>query len=143
MPLPFELPARFRAKIIEEPSGCWTWTGAQSGGYGYFHWEKMRSAHRFAYEVVVGAVPVSLQLDHLCRNRLCVNPAHMEPVTQRENIMRGEGLAAQEVKRTHCPRGHEYTPENTKVIPSRPTARYCRRCHLERTREYRAAKRSG
>lgn len=142
-------PAERFFKMVEKTDSCWLWTGGKTpGGYGKF-WNGKREevAHRFAYRLLAGAFDETLDLDHLCRVRHCVNPAHLEPVTRSVNLRRGElagpldggqGAARQRAK-TQCPQGHEYTPENTYVLPSRPTARYCRRCHLLSTR----ARRSG
>lgn len=86
---------RFLAKAIipsDVLSGCWEWRAAKAGGgYGRFAPDGRRQvqAHRFAYEIVCGAIPDGLDLDHLCRNRGCVNPAHLEPVTRQENVRRG------------------------------------------------------
>lgn len=120
------------------PMACWPWTGAlDQNGYGAF-WDgrSMRKAHRVIYETLVGPVPDGLQLDHLCRNRACTNTAHLEPVTARENSMRGETIAAANAAKTHCPVGHEYTPDNT--MRSKLGKRQCRRCH----REWHARKRA-
>lgn len=89
---------RFWAKVdIDPPSGCWLWTGAvdEATGYGRF-WtaDGLGYAHRIAHELFVGPIPAGLDIDHLCRVRRCVNPAHLEPVTRRENLLRGETLAA-------------------------------------------------
>lgn len=83
------LPERFWAKAFER-EGCWLWCGTMFGGYGqYSHEGKTRKAHRRSYEALVGPIPEGLALDHLCRNPSCVNPAHLEPVTWRENVYRG------------------------------------------------------
>lgn len=87
--------------------------------------------HRLAYEVMVGPIPDGLVIDHLCRQRACVNPDHLEPVTNRENLLRGETLTAAEAATTHCPQGHPYTPENTYLRPDRPMGRCCRMCRQE------------
>lgn len=101
--------------ISPEPnSGCWLWTGGTRQGYGlYTEYDaasvptrKTRNAHLVVYELLVGPVPAGFQLDHLCRNRICVNPGHLEPVTQRENVLRGEGVAALRARRTTCKNGH-------------------------------------
>lgn len=95
---------RFIAKV-EPTEDCWNWTGAvQTGGYGFF---QGKLAHRLAYEWMVGPIPPGLTIDHLCYNRLCINPAHLEPVTSAENIRRAAA------RRTHCKRGHELTDANT------------------------------
>ena len=109
---------RFEAKVSPEPnSGCWLWTGClTTGGYGMLQLDGGRIpkyAHRLAYEHHVGLIPEGLQIDHLCRVRSCVNPSHLEPVTQRENGLRGESMAAQQARQTHCIHGHEFTQENT------------------------------
>lgn len=111
---------RFLARV-EFTEECWNWTGnLDRKGYGVMAIGKIPTkAHRIAYTVITDAIPCGLVIDHLCRNRRCVNPDHLEPVTQEENKRRG--VAA----RTHCKHGHEYTAENT--ITSRGF-RECRTC---------------
>ncbi|WP_353848602.1 HNH endonuclease signature motif containing protein [Cellulomonas sp.] len=95
-----------------------------------------------AWEQENGPIPPGMQLDHLCRVRECVNPLHLELVTQRENILRGESPAAHHARKTHCDHGHEFTPENTYRAPSRPRTRICRACVTESTRRRNAKRRS-
>lgn len=86
---------------------CWEWIGTvNSGGYGSFNDGRQFKAHRWSYARFKGPIPPSLTLDHLCRNRRCVNPDHLEPVTNRENILRGNGPTAENARKTHCKRGH-------------------------------------
>jgi len=120
------------AKVRITP-GCWLWTSAVDGkGYGTLTIKgKQPKAHRLVYERYKGAIPDGLQLDHLCRVRNCVNPDHLEVVTNQENQLRG--LAGQRNREravliTHCPRGHEYTLENTYItMKGWRTCRACRR----------------
>ena|SRR3990167_6146490 len=118
---------RFIEKILATPDGCWQWAASKSrGGYGQFKTQgKVKRAHRVAYEFFMGAIPEGLQIDHLCRNRGCVNPLHLEPVTAKVNIHRSEGLAAKNIPKTHCPRGHCYSGRNLIMYENR---RYCREC---------------
>lgn len=114
---------RFWEKV-EKTDSCWIWKGGLMGG-GYGKWENS-NAHRFAYKTLVGDIPEGLQLDHLCRNRQCVNPKHLEPVTAKVNTLRGESPSAKQARQTHCKRGHEFTEENT--YWTTPTAKNCRAC---------------
>jgi len=104
--------------------GCWIWLGViQGNGYGKYG---KQLAHRLIYEKAKGTVPNGLQLDHLCRVRSCVNPDHLEPVTQRENILRGDSFSAKNAAKTSCPSGHPYTKENTRIRAN--GYRECREC---------------
>jgi hypothetical protein len=122
---------RFEEKIEPGPDGCWNWTGALVPcGYGQ-KWDGTRvvPAHRWSYEYHIGPIPEGLHIDHLCRNRRCVNPWHLEPVTPQVNSLRGkagEVNGARGRAKTHCPYGHEYTPENT--YRHKRGDRQCRTC---------------
>lgn len=121
---------RFWRRVNKQTDGCWHWTGTRDqDGYGVLRAHKQRNirAHRFAYELIVGPVGDGLVMDHLCRVRHCVNPEHLEPVTPRENVVRGEPK-----QRPHCANGHERTPENVRIRPD--GARACRVCERERQR---------
>lgn len=123
---------RFWAKVDRRgPDDCWLWTGAvQSRGYGQLGVDgKLVYAHRWAYEHEVGPIPDGLTIDHLCRTRLCVNARHLEPVTNKVNIQRGESPWATNARKTHCVNGHEFTLENTFARPGGRGCRMCKRAH--------------
>lgn len=124
------LPDRFWDKVTFA-EGCWLWTGAcNSNGYGnYFHRNSYWNAHRVAFNALVGDIPAGLQIDHLCRVRCCVNPAHLEAVSPRENTLRGNSLSAQKAKQTHCQHGHEL--EAPRPIGGK-LSRRCRYCDRAR-----------
>lgn len=120
---------------------CWQWIGATVDGYGVFLLDgKQRKAHRVSYEWLCETVSDGLELDHLCRNRACVRPVHLEPVTGAENRRRGTSFAAVNALKTHCPKSHPYDEANTHV--DKNGRRHCRACGRERMREVRAARRS-
>jgi hypothetical protein len=121
---------RFMAKVDKGPD-CWLWTASlHGGGYGQFHSKHERAAHRWAYLYFVGPIPDGLILDHLCRNRACVNPDHLEAVTNEENLRRGMGYKVVNGLDPRCVRGHAYTPENTYHRPDGSVV--CRACARER-----------
>lgn len=107
---------RFIKKIIHD-GGCWIWTACKGAdGYGqYWNGSKMVRAHRHAYEAIIGAIPAKHVLDHLCRRPLCVNPAHLEPVTNKVNLERG--VHANRSK-THCKQGHQFLGSNLYIDPT-------------------------
>lgn len=110
---------------------CWIWKAKLWQGYGRFKFcGKDLRAHRYAYETLKEPILAGLVLDHLCRNPCCVNPAHLEPVTQRTNILRGVGLAAQQVMQTHCKRGHELSGDNLIAHKLRRRIRGCMTCKM-------------
>ena len=128
---------RFAEKVIATASGCIEWTaGTNWVGYGVFHVDhtgRKVYAHRWAYEQAFGPIPDGFHLDHLCRNTLCCNPDHLEPVTPRENLLRGVGFSAVNASKTHCLRGHPFSDENTYINPN-DGSRHCRTCSRERDR---------
>lgn len=130
--------ARFMDKVSPEPnSGCWLWMAALNHkGYGVFEGRanKKQMAHRFAFEWHIGPIPEGLELDHLCRVRCCVNPRHLEPVTKLENLRRS-AVGIVNRSKTHCPQGHEYTPEN--IVRKASGGRGCRACQRIHARTYR------
>lgn len=106
---------------------CWIWTGAlMTKGYGTLeNGQRREGAHRIAYKLRYGSIPEGLTIDHLCRNKPCVNPGHLEAVTNRTNVLRGVGPSAQNARKTHCLRGHEYTEANTYRSNGKRSCRTC------------------
>ena len=130
---------RFESKIYRNPkTGCWDWMAWRDHGHGRFHLgpEGKIYAHRFAYQVWIGPIPNGLGIDHLCRNRACVNPSHLEPVTNRINTLRGNTIPARRIAQTHCVHGHPFSDANVRLRPD--GTRQCRACDRERSREWRA-----
>lgn len=132
--------ARFLAHTRWLESGCIEWTNAPwTFGYGRFVIKSENGwrgtlAHRWIYERLIGPIPADLQIDHLCRNRLCVNPQHLEPVSQRENILRGDATSAHHARKTHCIYGHPLEGWNLKY--SGRGERICRECYNRRRRKW-------
>ena len=119
--------------------GCWEWTaGKYPEGYGSFWLNgRTRQAHRVLYELMIGSIPVGLHLDHLCRNRSCVRPAHLEPVTPRENLRRGpRAFGRFHLEKSHCPQGHPYDGPNLRITAD--GWRSCRACKKEYDRKRRS-----
>src|SRR3990167_644066 len=154
------LPTRFWAKVHVLDNGCWEWTANRlPGGYGIFRvgskldgTRRAALAHRWAYECLIAPIPQGLEPDHPCHNsdvscsgglncphRRCVNPAHMEPVTHRENIRRGRRgdnhAGVYNASKTHCPQGHTYIGRNLYIVPT--GGRKCRTCNRLRAQRLR------
>lgn len=113
---------------VNKTDSCWLWTGAEDGrGYGRIRVEGVyRKVHRFAYEALVGPIPEGLVIDHDCNNRMCVNPNHLKPMTDYQNVLRSPNYSA---NRTHCPHGHPYSATNTF---ERMGSRHCLTCRRAR-----------
>jgi hypothetical protein len=125
---------------IDTVTQCWNWTGATSRGYGHLTFQGGgHPAHRVSFEAYRGPIAEGLVLDHLCRNTRCVNPDHLEPVTHRENIMRGIGIAPRNAAKTHCKHGHPLSGENLYQFPD--GRRECRTCSREQKRRYKQRQR--
>lgn len=129
---------RLFAKIDSESGACWLWTGAKTwNGYGLFGVGGLvQLAHRVVYELLEGPIPKGLTLDHRCRVSPCTNPAHLEPVTMRQNILRGSGITAREARQTHCKHGHPFDEVNTRWRPT--GGRDCAICRRQRGRYHMA-----
>lgn len=115
---------------IDAAGDCWQWTGTRhGGGYGTvgLYQAGQGLAHRVVWELLVGPIPDGLQLDHLCRNRLCVNPDHLEPVPQRLNLLRGFGAPGLNARKLTCPAGHDLTDPGVRYLTPTGT-RQCRIC---------------
>jgi len=127
--------------IVDEVSGCWNWQGnMKPNGYGRLG---RIYAHRVYYTKLVGPIPGGLEIDHLCRNRGCVNPDHLEAVTPQVNKLRSDGVAALNARKTHCYKGHEFTPENTRPrVKNGLPWRECRECSRLQGIKGHAAKRA-
>jgi hypothetical protein len=115
---------RFAVKVeVDAVTGCWNWLGGLSQGYGSFG---KTSSHRFIWKYLFDSIPEGFDIDHLCRNKKCCNPLHLEPVTRLENIRRAAAMI------THCPKNHPYNAENT--IYDKHGWRFCRMCRVNYTR---------
>lgn len=147
---------------VDASGDCWEWLAARSGLYGFTAehlpdgTRRQMTAHRAVWTLLVGPIAPGLKLDHLCRNTLCVNPDHLEPVSQTENTKRQPRTGSDwHAAKTHCKNGHEFTPENTYMRPSRgtgvvrpprPYTRACRTCSrawMKKTRANRKARSTG
>ena len=126
---------RFWQMVSLSENGCWTWKGGISNGYAHFWLDgKTVKAYHFSLEYFRGIIiPMELQPDHLCRNKACVNPWHLEIVTPQENVRRA--LPNNQDLKTHCPRGHPYDQENTYHRPDRPQ-RNCKICKREANKRW-------
>jgi hypothetical protein len=145
MTVPPRVIERIKAHTIVDENGCWLWRRALTNGYGQMSWHedgipRRGLTHRLMYLATYGAIPDGLHLDHQCHDpqlckperaadcphRRCCNPAHLKPMTIRENVMRGGGFAPENDSKTECPQGHPYDDANTYVAPS--GWRQCRIC---------------
>lgn len=142
---------RFWSKVVAgDELSCWEWNGAHLpkgyGSIGSWNGKSQTGAHRAMAEMLTGCpVPTGLHIDHLCRNRGCVNPFHLEIVEPRTNILRGVGRSAENATKTHCKRGHELAGDNLSIDHIKSSGRYERRCKIctrYKTRRYRERKKA-
>lgn len=134
-------------KKVKKTDSCWEWLVSKTkGGYGQFNLDgkgDMRYAHRLSYEFLVGPIPKGMQLDHLCRNRGCVNPEHLEIVDNKTNSLRGISEPAKNARKTHCIAGHPLSGKNLYIVhlSSGEVWRRCATCHKRRNKAAKAKKR--
>ena len=123
---------------VDKTQSCWIWTAAKDqNGYGLIWFNgRLNRSHRVSWILSVGDIPPDLQIDHVCRNRACCNPAHLELVSSKENTHRGNGNAAIHARKIQCVNGHEFTPENTRwyTTPAGRTTRVCKACKRSRNK---------
>ena len=129
------VPARIKSRISVSETGCWVWQrGSDRHGYGRMKvGGKEMLAHRVSYEAFVGPIPEGMTIDHLCKVTLSVNPSHLEPVSNKENILRSDGITALAARKTHCKAGHLLGGENLYFFKGH---RHCRACNAARTMKY-------
>lgn len=134
-----DLARAFSGAFTPSANGCLEWTRYRNrDGYGIVNYgRKSHLAHRAFYQMMIGPIPAGATLDHLCRNRCCINPAHLEPVSPVENVMRGEGFAARNARKTHCVHGHPFSAENTYWEGRK---RHCQTCKTLTNRRHSAAR---
>lgn len=132
---------RVMARVAKTETGCWQHEAPREDGYARVlvgsrsdGSRRVRVAHRVVYESLVGPVPEGMDLDHLCRNRACVNPDHLEPVSRGINLHRGETIPAAKAAQTHCINGHEFDERNTGIRPN--GTRWCKACKVETVRRW-------
>lgn len=130
-------------KFVNKTDSCWLWTGGKTTlGYGHIRFRDQHYfAHRLMYRRLVGPIPSGLVIDHLCRTPSCVNPDHLEPVTQQVNVLRSSNMAAIHARQTHCKNGHEFTGDNLRIT-STTGQRICRTCERAKSRRKRARARA-
>jgi hypothetical protein len=126
---PKPLVIRLLSHIKRNGSGCFEWTGSKNNmGYGTINVNRMPAlAHRISYLLFVGDIKSDMVVDHLCRNRSCINPSHLEQVTQGENMRRGVSVCAENARKKFCKRGHEFSTENIYALKN--GGRECRKCN--------------
>lgn len=128
------------ARAFTKNGDCWIWNGYKNpSGHAQMSYKGVRTgAHRLSYETFVGKIPEGLVLDHLCKQPSCINPNHLEPVTQGENVKRSDtNLVAKQMRRDNeCKRGHKFTEENVYIRPSDPSIRECRTCRYDALRRF-------
>lgn len=142
---------RFTEKV-QINTGCWLWVGCiLKGGYGQGYWDGRKEyAHRISFQIYKGEITEGLQIDHLCRNKTCVNPDHLELVTPKENVLRcmpfrkpfNKLMSSANAKKTHCKRGHPLEGENLLMVGKDKTFRGCRACRKACITEWKKARRA-
>ncbi len=131
----------FLSKVVIQP-GCWDWKGKIHKKTGYSEFKAQNTwyvAHRFAYQFFVSSIPPAYVVHHKCENRKCSNPKHLEAMPARNHILLSDNPAGINARKTHCTHGHEFTPENTYIVPRNPhraSRRTCRICNHKRTQKY-------